>query len=95
MKKFAAAGLGAALVAATLTTTPVPAKADSPLLILGGVVAGALLLSHHYEPLKVIHPLHWKHVHWCKNRYQTYNASTNLYYYAPGLQRHCVSPYSK
>lgn len=34
------------------------------------------------------------HVNWCLNRYRTYNPRTNLYYYVPGRQRHCNSPYN-
>jgi hypothetical protein len=33
------------------------------------------------------------HVAWCHNHYQTYDESTNLYYYAIGKQRECNSPY--
>jgi hypothetical protein len=33
------------------------------------------------------------HEDWCDNQYQTYDRGTNLYYYAPGKQRECNSPY--
>jgi hypothetical protein len=33
------------------------------------------------------------HADWCDERYQTYDRSTNLYYYAPGKQRECDSPH--
>jgi hypothetical protein len=34
------------------------------------------------------------HREWCENEYKTYDAETNLYYYAVGKQRECDSPYS-
>ncbi|HEX9905552.1 MAG TPA: hypothetical protein VGA77_11360 [Propylenella sp.] len=34
------------------------------------------------------------HVQWCAGAYVTYNPATNLYFYAPGKQRHCDSPYN-
>jgi hypothetical protein len=33
------------------------------------------------------------HVHWCMNRYRTYNPTTNLFYARVGVQAHCRSPY--
>jgi len=32
------------------------------------------------------------HVSWCKRQYQTYDEDTDMYFYAPGKQRHCNSP---
>ena len=95
MKKFAAIGLGVALAAATLTTSPQPAKADPALWILGGLVVGALVIAHHHPSFHSLHP--WNshhHVNWCESRYQTYDRSTDLYFYKPGQQRRCRSPYS-
>lgn len=34
------------------------------------------------------------HTEWCDAHYKTYDEDTNLYYYAPGKQRECVSPFS-
>jgi hypothetical protein len=34
------------------------------------------------------------HVEWCEDHYQTYDEDTNLYFYKPGKQKACVSPYS-
>jgi hypothetical protein len=101
MKKLAAIGLAAAIGTASLTATSAPAKADAGLFI-GGLIIGAIIGEHH-QPFKRIfhHRSHsgWHggasgHVSWCESRYQTYNPHTNLYYYKPGLQKHCVSPYS-
>lgn len=88
MKKVAAMVLGVALGAATLTTaTTEPAKADGG-LFLGGLAVGLVIAHHPY-----IAPWNWHHVHWCQARYRTYNKYTDLYYYVPGKQRHCQSPY--
>ena len=94
MKKLLAMGLAVGLGAATLTaTTAQPAKADGG-LFLGGLVLGYVVGSHHPWPHHSWHG-HWhsKHVWWCENHYRTYNRYTDLYYYRPGKQRHCVSPY--
>jgi hypothetical protein len=32
------------------------------------------------------------HVTWCKNHFQTYDEDTDMYFYAPGKQKHCNSP---
>ena len=34
------------------------------------------------------------HVDWCEDQYQTYDPSTDLYFYAPGKQKRCNSPYN-
>lgn len=101
MKKLAAIALGAALMGTAVTATPQQAKADAPLLLLGGIAIGAAVVYHHYinpspssHSVHVLNPFSWKHIHWCKSHYKTYNPDTDLYYYAPGLQRQCVSPYS-
>jgi hypothetical protein len=88
MKKVAAMVLGVALGAATLTAAPQPAKADGG-VFLGGLVLGLIVGAHHPE----WSPFNWHHVHWCQAQYRTYNKHTNLYYYKPGHQKACRSPY--
>jgi hypothetical protein len=34
------------------------------------------------------------HTEWCEEHYQTYDEDTNLYFYAIGKQKECVSPFS-
>jgi hypothetical protein len=34
-----------------------------------------------------------RHVAWCENQYDSYDEDTDTYYYAPGKQRRCNSPY--
>ena len=77
-----------------LVNLPQPAKADSALLILGGLVVGALVVAHHHPSFRSLHPWDSRHVSWCQSRYRTYNRSTDLYFYKPGQQRRCRSPYS-
>jgi hypothetical protein len=33
------------------------------------------------------------HTDWCDNHYQTYDEDSNLYFFKPGKQTQCVSPY--
>ena len=90
-RKLAAIGLSLALAAGAMTTTVQPAKAELG-TFLGGLVIGYIVGVHVDHP-----PLFtWRHKHvsWCEAKYRTYNRYTDLYYYKPGLQRHCVSPYS-
>ena len=91
MKKLAAIGLGVALAAATVTTAPQPAKADSALL-LGGLIVGLVIAGHHHPTLRTLPPWSWFHTHWCESHYKTYNRHTNMYYDKPGHQRQCISP---
>jgi len=35
-----------------------------------------------------------KHVSWCENHFQTYDEDTDMYFYKPGKQKHCDSPWS-
>jgi hypothetical protein len=92
MKKLPAIGLGAALTAAILTTSPQPAKADPALVILGGIAIVAVIAAGaHHPTLQTVPPWSWAHTHWCQSHYKTYNPRTNLYFHKPGQQRHCVS----
>ncbi len=93
MKKLAALSLGVALFAATLTSAPQQAKADNPVLFFGAVVVGAAVAYHLLHP-HGFHTLHWKHVRWCEANFKTYNRYTDMYYYKPGKQRRCNSPYN-
>ena len=34
------------------------------------------------------------HVAWCESKYQTYDEDTDMYFYAPGKQTYCISPWS-
>jgi len=34
------------------------------------------------------------HTEWCEENYKTYDEDTNLYFYKPGKQKECVSPFS-
>lgn len=35
-----------------------------------------------------------EHVTWCEKKYQTYDEDTDMYFYAPGKQTYCISPWS-
>ncbi|MHA1158797.1 MAG: hypothetical protein ACTSP2_08655 [Alphaproteobacteria bacterium] len=104
MRKLAAAVFALVFATAALTISPQSAKADSPLLAIGGIVVGLLAIHHiarhahaghpHHGTLHILHRLDPRHVQWCEDRFQTYDTTTDLYYYAPGKQRHCASPYS-
>ena len=74
---------------------------------IGALVAPHITQGHVYygpPPPRVYHRAprrHFQHgygqnahVQWCSWRYRTYNPYTNLYFYRPGRQRHCISPYS-
>jgi hypothetical protein len=34
------------------------------------------------------------HTDWCEAQYQTYDADTDMYFYKPGKQKRCISPWS-
>lgn len=34
------------------------------------------------------------HTRWCEETFRTYDPVTNLYFYKPGKQRECISPFS-
>lgn len=101
MKKLPAIGLAIALVFATVSATSQPAKADVG-TFLGGMLLGVIVAPHvydhhyrHYPPRRpMAHSHQWRHIQWCEAKYRTYNRHTDLYYYKPGKQRHCRSPYS-
>jgi hypothetical protein len=90
MKKLAAIGLGVALTAAILTTSPQPAKADPALLILGAIVVGAVIAGAHHPTLQTVPPFSWAHKHWCQSHYKTYDPKTNLFIHKSGQRRNCI-----
>ena len=105
MRKLLAGGLGLVFAASVLTAAPQPAEARSTGTILGILAVGAIVgYAYHYHYLPpprrhhrghIVGPFHrGSHVHWCESRYRTYNRYTDLYFYEPGKQRRCRSPYS-
>jgi hypothetical protein len=35
-----------------------------------------------------------RHTAWCESHYQTYDEDTDMYFYAAGKQKRCISPWS-
>jgi hypothetical protein len=46
-----------------------------------------------YRPAPVIHVTR-AHIHWCYNRYRTYDHRSNTFVRSGGHRAYCVSPYS-
>jgi hypothetical protein len=100
MRKIFAAAIATTVIAAASVAATAPASAGSFNLHIGGFGWGAPYYGGYYPAPVVVAPApvygnSWQaHVNWCSSHYVTYNPSTDLYFYAPGKQRHCNSPYN-
>jgi hypothetical protein len=107
MRKILALGAAAAFAALSLTMTAVPANAGGISFGFGGYDSdwddydGGIVLEFDTDDIYVPDVEYEveddgddRHVEWCEAAYDTYDADTDLYYYAIGKQRHCISPWS-
>lgn len=94
MRKILATAFATTLIAAASVAATTPANAISFHFGVGGFG------YHHYAPhvyveAPVVYDSYsdWDlHADWC-SKYKTWNPKTNLYYYVPGKQKPCISPY--
>jgi hypothetical protein len=101
MRKIFAAAIATTVIAAASVAATAPASAGSFNLHIGGFGWGNPYYGGYYTPAPVyvapapVYTGGWQaHVNWCSNHYVTYNPATDLYFYAPGKQKHCNSPYN-
>lgn len=106
MRKILALGAAAAFAAFSLTMTAVPASAGGISFGFGGGdwdddYGGGIVLEFDTEDMYVPEVEYEtdydsddRHTDWCESQYQTYDEDTDLYFYAPGKQRQCISPWS-
>lgn len=98
MKKIVVTSVAAVVTAVAVAASAVPANAFSVGFSFGGgygyhgggVYVDAPVYVHPRPSYYSSDP----HVEWCLSRYRTYNPATDLYFYKPGKQRYCISPYS-
>lgn len=103
MMKIATLGAAAVFAALTFTAATAPAQAGGMSFGLGGLgghdsdfgvefeIEPEDFIVEEVEEVDEDSDLS-DHVAWCSERYQTYNEETDMYFYAPGKQRRCVSP---
>ena len=106
MKKIATLGVAAVFAALTFTAVSAPAQAGGISFGFGGY-DDDFGFDHwddddDYGIVVEIDPDDYivdedddddsYHVSWCKSHYQTYDEDTDMYFYAPGKQKHCNSP---
>jgi hypothetical protein len=108
MKKLLALGTAAAFAVLSLTMTAVPASAGGISFGFGGFDSdwdddydSGIVLEFDTDDIyvpdveyEVEDDADDRHVDWCEAQYQTYDEDTDMYYYAPGKQRQCISPWS-
>lgn len=103
MRKIVTFGIAAVFATLPLAMTTIPANA-------GGISFGFGGIGHHYyhdgwydsgivievEPEDMDdEDTDWeKHVSWCDDQFETYDEDTDMYFYASGKQKHCISPWS-
>ncbi len=108
-KILAAAIATTLIAAASVAVTAAPANAGGIYVGIGGWGSGwgpGYGYYGYHHPRVVAVPVYEDdyddydtgglpeaHVDWCDDHYQTYDEDTNLYFYKPGKQRQCVSPY--
>lgn len=108
MRKIFATAIATSMIAAA-SIAATPASAGGFGLYVGGYGWGGGYhhgWGHHYAPEIYVdvepsysEPVYAEtagdpHTAWCIDRFQTYDPQTDLYFYAPGKQRHCNSPYN-
>jgi len=107
MRKLLATAAATAVIAvASVAATTAPASAGFYFGVGGfgphgyhhhhgyGYGGGVVVEVPVYEEYDASGVRYDRHVEWCGDHYKTYDEDTNLYFYKPGLQRECVSPFS-
>lgn len=108
MKKFVTLGIAAAFAALSFTAvTTAPAHAGGISFGFGGFDDGFDYGDWDDDDVGVvieIDPEDFevdtddgdtdRHVEWCEEHYTTYNEDTDMYFYKPGKQKRCISPFS-
>ncbi len=108
-KILAAAIATTMIAAASVAATTAPANAGNFSVHIGGWSHGGWGPGWHpggwgynaYAPVHVVPVTPTYHVgggltphqQWCVGNFKTYDLNTNLYFYAIGKQKPCVSPY--
>lgn len=104
MRKFVTLGIAAVFAALPLAMTTMPANAGG--ISFGFGDFGYDGYDHWDDDDGIVIELDTddididdvsdmdRHTEWCEDQYQTYDEDTDLYFYAPGKQKQCISPWS-
>jgi hypothetical protein len=100
MRKFVTLGIAAVFAALPLAMTTMPANAGGISFGFGGYgyddwYDDDIVIELDVDDIDIDDVSDMdRHTEWCEDHFQTYDEDTDLYFYAPGKQKHCESPWS-
>jgi hypothetical protein len=107
MRKIATLGVAAVFAALSFTAATAPAQAGGISFGFGGGYddfgydhwddddyGGGIYVEIDPDDYVVEDDGDDRHTEWCESHYQTYDEDTDMYFYKPGKQTRCISPWS-